>query len=153
MCPCQVSIVNSTWTANHIRQLWWRWGAPVCVFPPCTTDTFQKLPLDRKLKRLYLVSVAQFRPEKNHELQLKAFALARQWAQQDNAGQYPKHSHCAVSLIVDTWTIKQPCRLSLHHHVHELFGWSAHSMPAMHAGPCVASGFAALSMQSSQSCT
>ena len=40
----------------------------------------QELPLDRKLKRLYLVSVAQFRPEKNHALQLRAFALARQQA-------------------------------------------------------------------------
>ena len=79
-CSCQVSIVNSTWTANHIRQLWWQWSPPICVFPPCNTDAFQQLPLDRKLKRLYLVSVAQFRPEKNHELQLRAFGLARTWA-------------------------------------------------------------------------
>ena len=79
-CSCQVSIVNSSWTANHIRQLWWRIGNPICVFPPCNTDALQRLPLERKLKRLYLVSVAQFRPEKNHELQLHAFAQARQWA-------------------------------------------------------------------------
>ena len=37
----------------------------------------QALPLDRKLKKLYIISVAQFRPEKNHSLQLRAFALAR----------------------------------------------------------------------------
>ena len=47
------------------------YGGRLCV---------QELPLDRKLKRLYLVSVAQFRPEKNHALQLRAFALARQQA-------------------------------------------------------------------------
>ena len=40
----------------------------------------QDLPLDRKLKRLYLVSVAQFRPEKDHALQLHAYAYARQAA-------------------------------------------------------------------------
>ncbi|KAL0031056.1 hypothetical protein WJX77_001677 [Trebouxia sp. C0004] len=78
-----VSIVNSTWTADHIRQLWWKWKAPTVVFPPCNTLTLQQLPLDRKLKRLYLVSVAQFRPEKNHRLQLEAFARVRQAALQD----------------------------------------------------------------------
>ena len=88
-CSCQVSIVNSSWTANHIRQLWWRIGSPICVFPPCNTDAFQRLPLDRKLKRLYLVSVAQFRPEKNHELQLRAFAQARQWAAQESTDGHP----------------------------------------------------------------
>lgn len=50
------------------------------MYPPCDTTDLQLLPLDRKLKHLYLVSVAQFRPEKNHRLQLEAFALARQRA-------------------------------------------------------------------------
>jgi len=31
----------------------------------------------RRLKQLYLISVAQFRPEKNHRLQLEAFAAAK----------------------------------------------------------------------------
>ena len=44
---------------------------------PCCMQT---LSLDRKLKQLYLISVAQFRPEKSHSLQLRAFALARQLA-------------------------------------------------------------------------
>ena len=79
----QVSIVNSSWTAGHIRQLWWRLKAPTVIFPPCNTLALQQLQLDRKLKRLYLISVAQFRPEKNHRLQLEAFALARQLAMQD----------------------------------------------------------------------
>ncbi|KAL3159480.1 hypothetical protein ABBQ38_009902 [Trebouxia sp. C0009 RCD-2024] len=79
-----VSIVNSTWTAAHIRQLWWHHKAPIVVFPPCNTLALQQLQLDRKLKRLYLISVAQFRPEKNHRLQLEAFAHARQQAVQDS---------------------------------------------------------------------
>lgn len=79
-----VSIVNSTWTADHIRQLWWNWNAPIIVFPPCDTVALQQLQLDRKLKRLYLISVAQFRPEKNQRLQLEAFAHARQSAMQES---------------------------------------------------------------------
>ena len=53
----------------------------------------QALSLDRKLKQLYLVSVAQFRPEKNHSLQLRAFALARQLAMASTpskAGESPR---------------------------------------------------------------
>jgi glycosyltransferase involved in cell wall biosynthesis len=112
-------MVNSSWTANHIRSLW-RWAAPPqLVYPPVDTDSLQQLPLDRcertrprappggagqqraggsaareqapsaaprpshgcrRLKHLYLISLAQFRPEKNHELQLEAYALARQRA-------------------------------------------------------------------------
>jgi alpha-1,2-mannosyltransferase len=73
-------MVNSSWTAGHIQQLWWRLRAPALVYPPCDTTDLQRLPLDRKLKHLFLVSVAQFRPEKNHRLQLEAYALARQRA-------------------------------------------------------------------------
>eukprot|EP00891_Asterochloris_glomerata_P007701 jgi/Astpho2/7701/Aster-02580 len=76
----QVAMVNSSWTAGHIAQLWWRWQPPTIVYPPCDTKSLQDLPLDRKLKRLYLVSVAQFRPEKDHALQLRAYAYARQAA-------------------------------------------------------------------------
>lgn len=79
-CPADVVMVNSSWTAGHVQQLWWRWRAPCLVFPPCDTSDLQRLPLDRRLKHLFLVSVAQFRPEKNHRLQLEAYALARQWA-------------------------------------------------------------------------
>jgi hypothetical protein len=108
----QVSIVNSTWTAGHIRQLWWKWKAPIVVFPPCNTLTLQQLPIDRKLKRLYLVSVAQFRPEKNHKLQLEAFAHARQTALQDpdSAGwshQYPCHDTQWVSAKSATYSAVQ----------------------------------------------
>lgn len=40
-----------------------RWHKPVRVYPPCDTRALQALPLDRRLKRLYLISVAQFRWE------------------------------------------------------------------------------------------
>lgn len=75
-----VVMVNSSWTAAHIRQLWWMWNEPHLVYPPCDTTDLQSLPLDRRLKHLFLVSIAQFRPEKNHRLQLEAYALAREVA-------------------------------------------------------------------------
>ena len=52
------------------------WAIPLTPPRVC----LQTLPLDRKLKQLYLISVAQFRPEKNQALQLRAFARARQHA-------------------------------------------------------------------------
>ena len=77
----QVVMVNSSWTRRHIRDLWWQWREPARVYPPCDTAALQALPLDRRLKRVCVVSVAQFRPEKDHALQLRAFARARQLAQ------------------------------------------------------------------------
>lgn len=75
-------MVNSTWTLNHIRQLWWRsrHRPPALVYPPCDTEALRRLPLDRKLKKLYLIAVAQFRPEKNHGLLLRSYALALEQA-------------------------------------------------------------------------
>lgn len=82
-----VVMVNSSWTAAHIRRLWWGRVPPALVYPPCDVSDLQRLPLDRRLKHLFLVSVAQFRPEKNHRLQLEAYAEARRRAGEDLAGQ------------------------------------------------------------------
>lgn len=113
----QATMVNSSWTRNHIQHLWWGHGMRsrsscssartfssltpsagagaeagaggggrvALVYPPCDTEDLQKLRLDRKLKQLYLVSVAQFRPEKNHRLQLEAFARVKKLA-----GRWPR---------------------------------------------------------------
>ena len=64
-----VVMVNSTWTHNHIRQIW----SPkqlFIVYPPCDTSSFEQLPLKRSSKTFRIVSVGQFRPEKNHSSQL-----------------------------------------------------------------------------------
>ncbi|CAL8469297.1 g8838 [Coccomyxa elongata] len=78
-----VVMVNSSWTRQHISQLWWTLKKPSLVYPPCNVSHLAALPLDRKLKSLFLVSVAQFRPEKDHEKQLHAFSLARERAHAD----------------------------------------------------------------------
>jgi len=90
-------MVNSRWTQGHIDQLWHaRYNRARVVYPPCDTLTLQQLPLARAplpaaataaaAAAPVLVSVAQFRPEKNHALQLRAFALARQAATKGELG-------------------------------------------------------------------
>ncbi|EIE21183.1 glycosyl transferase [Coccomyxa subellipsoidea C-169] len=75
-----VVMVNSSWTRGHVSRLWWTFTQPLLVYPPCNVSHLAALPLDRKLKSLFLVSLAQFRPEKDQAKQLRAFAMARQRA-------------------------------------------------------------------------
>lgn len=90
---CTVVMANSSWTAGHLEQLWNR---PLhVVFPPCNAEAFAALPMTppgRSTRRPWVLSVGQFRPEKDHVLQLHAFrrllellgegksAGAREWA-------------------------------------------------------------------------
>jgi hypothetical protein len=52
-------MANSSWTAEHVRRLFLSWAPPARVYPPCDTADLAALPLERKLKRLYIVSLAQ----------------------------------------------------------------------------------------------
>ncbi|EEY64637.1 uncharacterized protein PITG_16062 [Phytophthora infestans T30-4] len=67
-----VAMVNSTWTYSHIKQLWGK--TPTIVYPPCgAMREYMNFGLgDRKPIAL---SVSQFRPEKNHSLQLRSFQV------------------------------------------------------------------------------
>lgn len=69
-----VVMVNSSWTQNHIKLIWSLFSSinPKIVYPPCDTVSLRKLPLQPREK--LIVSVAQFRPEKNHILQVSSFA-------------------------------------------------------------------------------
>lgn len=64
-----IVMVNSTWTHGHISKIW---GADrlYIVYPPCDTATFQQLPIRRNTKKFRIISIGQFRPEKDHTLQL-----------------------------------------------------------------------------------
>lgn len=67
-----VIMVNSTWTNNHISQVW---NTQVnTVYPPCNTEKMEKLGLDNKDSSM-IISISQFRPEKNHQLQLESVKL------------------------------------------------------------------------------
>ena len=65
-------MVNSSWTKQHIQSLWKLCGQVHVVFPPVDTKSLKLLPLaDRENM---IMSIGQFRPEKDHTLQLLSFA-------------------------------------------------------------------------------
>jgi len=66
-------LTNSTWTCNHIRSLWMMAKSIIIIFPPCDTKSLLNLPIQNRQK--YIMSIGQFRPEKDHMLQMKAFSL------------------------------------------------------------------------------
>ena len=82
-----VAMVNSSWTRAHVKTLWG--GHPVVVFPPCDVAALLKAPTRReatdertessstKSTAKYVVSVGQFRREKDHALQLRAWAALK----------------------------------------------------------------------------
>lgn len=66
-------MVNSTWTENHIIQIWNATYKTHRVYPPCeVTDlkALEHIPNDDEL--VYILSVGQYRPEKDHILQMQA---------------------------------------------------------------------------------
>jgi len=96
----QLVFVNSSWTRRHIDSLFRVPERTHIVYPPCDTKTLQQIPLGRirkweedaegdggdksrgnkskesePMREDLILSVAQFRPEKDHPLQLRAFAL------------------------------------------------------------------------------
>ncbi|XP_026878129.2 GDP-Man:Man(3)GlcNAc(2)-PP-Dol alpha-1,2-mannosyltransferase isoform X1 [Electrophorus electricus] len=75
-----VVMVNSTWTLGHVLALWRAPNRTSVVYPPCHVQAFLDVPLDEEEEgeegggRCHsVVSVAQFRPEKDHRLQIRAF--------------------------------------------------------------------------------
>ncbi|XP_075995125.1 GDP-Man:Man(3)GlcNAc(2)-PP-Dol alpha-1,2-mannosyltransferase isoform X2 [Genypterus blacodes] len=72
---CHLVMVNSSWTLDHILALWRAPDRTSVVYPPCDVAAFHDIPLeedgDRKCQTV--VSVGQFRPEKDHRLQIRAF--------------------------------------------------------------------------------
>ncbi|KAI1089978.1 glycosyltransferase family 4 protein [Rostrohypoxylon terebratum] len=80
-----VVMTNSSWTQAHIKSLWGprrdRRGRkhPIAVvYPPCAVHEIERAveisDESEQRRQKYLVYIAQFRPEKNHQLILQAFA-------------------------------------------------------------------------------
>ncbi|XP_059171882.1 GDP-Man:Man(3)GlcNAc(2)-PP-Dol alpha-1,2-mannosyltransferase-like [Physella acuta] len=69
-----VIMVNSTWTYNHILSLWNVPSKTHIVYPPCDISEFMSTPLvSDENKPKQILSLGQFRPEKDHPLQIQAF--------------------------------------------------------------------------------
>nr|XP_012233171.1 PREDICTED: GDP-Man:Man(3)GlcNAc(2)-PP-Dol alpha-1,2-mannosyltransferase isoform X2 [Linepithema humile] len=70
-----IIMVNSTWTEDHINSIWKCPLKTHRIYPPCSVEHLTALPLlsdEEKGDHIRIVSVAQFRPEKNHPLMLRA---------------------------------------------------------------------------------
>ncbi|KAL7439001.1 hypothetical protein ACHAXH_005469 [Discostella pseudostelligera] len=67
-----LTMVNSSWTKGHIQQMWKLAGKIHILFPPCDTKSLKYLPLSKREN--IIISIGQFRPEKDHTLQLTSFA-------------------------------------------------------------------------------
>ena len=65
-----VTMVNSTWTYGHISNLWRKEGVAV-VYPPCDVETFSNIKNKEEEEEFRIVTVGQYRPEKNHQQQLE----------------------------------------------------------------------------------
>ncbi|KAH0785351.1 glycosyltransferase family 4 protein [Histomonas meleagridis] len=63
-----ITMVNSTWTSNHIESIYGK--KPVILYPPCDCRQFGEFPIENREKG-FILSVGQFRPEKNYFLQLE----------------------------------------------------------------------------------
>lgn len=68
-------LCNSSWTYGHISQLYWPRVASV-VYPPCNVVQYSQGSLPVTQRSNDIVSVGQFRPEKDHQLQIHAFHKA-----------------------------------------------------------------------------
>ncbi|CAI4050454.1 hypothetical protein N7582_004919 [Saccharomyces uvarum] len=72
-----IVITNSTWTNNHIRQIW---SSNTCkiIYPPCSTEKLvdwkQKFGGARGERLNQAIVLAQFRPEKRHKLVVESYA-------------------------------------------------------------------------------
>ena len=70
-------MVNSSWTRNHISFLWkyatWKRRIHI-VYPPCAVKDILQTSSLTAPRQPVVVSIGQFRPEKDHELQIEALA-------------------------------------------------------------------------------
>jgi alpha-1,2-mannosyltransferase len=63
---------NGTWTFNHITKLWGTQNVAL-IYPPCDTSDIVRAVDLMGVKKNIIVSFAQFRPEKDHHLQLRVW--------------------------------------------------------------------------------
>ncbi len=82
-----LAMVNSSWTEDHISKLWSSCQVVHKIYPPCDVSKFKQIKRsadvdDEEVKDRTagkrIVSLGQFRPEKDHALQIRAMFELRQ---------------------------------------------------------------------------
>ena len=81
------TMVNSSWTKGHIEHMWGKSAANVhLVYPPCGNFTREHITEQARARKQHgsirprerlILSLGQFRPEKDHRLQIEAFAALK----------------------------------------------------------------------------
>ncbi|CAF1341078.1 unnamed protein product [Adineta steineri] len=72
----QTAYCNSSWTQGHIARIWRLPARSIhLIYPPCDVKQFLLMPLVKDDEQMLktIVSIGQFRPEKDHELQIRSF--------------------------------------------------------------------------------
>lgn len=65
-------IVNSSWTKGHIKRIW-NPKQIFLIYPPCDIKERSSFPLENRNE--VILSIGQFRPEKNHIAQVEAMKI------------------------------------------------------------------------------
>lgn len=72
-----IALANSTWTRNHIQRIWSFKPSVSILYPPCSTEKFisqEDLQLTTWNRENSIICLAQFRPEKRHQLIIREYA-------------------------------------------------------------------------------
>ncbi|XP_032457380.1 GDP-Man:Man(3)GlcNAc(2)-PP-Dol alpha-1,2-mannosyltransferase-like [Nasonia vitripennis] len=72
-----IVMVNSSWTKEHINSIWKCPQRTYLLYPPCDVEKLTQLQLlsdAEKNNEILIVSVSQFRPEKNHALMIEVMS-------------------------------------------------------------------------------
>lgn len=83
-----ITLTNSTWTNNHIKSIWKGSKDISVLYPPCSTEKFSDLSppfMSRWDRKNTIVCIAQFRPEKRHDLIIQEYAKFLKTANLDSA--------------------------------------------------------------------
>lgn len=75
---CSVVMTNSSWTNNHMQHMWWynhKAEHIKIVYPPCGTQALSEIAMSEETsaRSPNIVYIAQFRPEKRHDIVLREF--------------------------------------------------------------------------------
>lgn len=73
---CNLALTNSTWTNSHMKNIWQSCPRIKIVYPPCDLNPFSETIKIESPKNgpIHVISLSQFRPEKNHRLQVEIAA-------------------------------------------------------------------------------
>jgi len=85
-----IVMVNSSWTEDHINHIWQCPSKTYKVFPPCDVDEFKGLVKDEdeaededEGRIIKIISLGQFKPEKDHPLQIRILYQLRELLQEN----------------------------------------------------------------------